>query len=486
MNEFNDTVGPVIIVGGIIVAAYWLYRLALHGYVATKTRLLEIERQAINNRIAEENSRLVTVTPQAALVARSHVESGVLYEPVFDLLRADVEVKRLPPPVPSSLHYAPHIIDRRPVAELPAAQIEEKPASVVVPTFANLMAEGAFRPGYLLFGVEAGNLLFDQWATVYHLAVSGKTRSGKTRTVASLATQMVWLNGAKLAILDPHGHVEGSLADLLSPLGACFLAEPAIEEKQIIDTIRFVQSIGDARLHKKASKEQPILLLVDEMTKLLNRMAIGQELAPLLEGAAQELAKVNVFLLCSGQSWKASRVGGDSALRASFASALVHRTDKDQAKMLIPVDMVRDAPTYAPGTGMFMDAAGDFHKVNVPLITRQDVELVAQTITRGGKAPHTVYALPQGVEDSSDHGSVDSSVDSSTGDFGDDTELSTEPWRIDPMIDSARMARVRKLMIEKKGVSEIINEVWGVDFNTRAGRQARTELLEIIAKIAQG
>lgn len=489
MDQFMDAIGPVfviafwaIVIVGSVMGGARLIKTLLLWKLELRERGLQVDKQ-------ELDSRLVLVAPGATLVSRQHVEAGALYVNQFQVMLADIDSRRLPQPVPSSISstYAPHVIDKRP-AMLPAPMVsEEKPPPVPTPTFAHIMAQGILRPGLLLFGIDqAGDPFLDEWKNAYHMAISGKTRSGKTRSVAMFATQMAWQMGAKLAILDPHGDAENSLVDLLSPLGCAMLAEPAIEEKQVLDTIRLVQSIGDARLHKQADKRQPILLLVDEMTKLLNRTAIGKELAPLIEGAAQELAKCNIFLLCSGQIWSASRTGGNSAMRASFASALVHRTDRDQARMLLPSRIAVEVEEYKPGVAMFKDASGDFQQLSVPLITRQDIELVAQTITRRDRAPQTVYALPQVVAGGSASGSDRGSVGGSDSEFLSDSEPEREPVRIDPVIDGARMARVRQMLANKAGINEIIRQVWGVQGKGEPWQRARRELVEIIASIARG
>ncbi len=263
-----------------------------------------------------------------------------------------------------------------------------------VPSFASLWESGQIEPGKLLVGFNAeGQPLFVEWRQLYHLAVSGKTGMGKTNTEALIAAQMA-LGTFKLAIIDAHGDTDGSLVQKLLPLKRSFYAAPAIEEPEILSLAKLVRSELAQRRKQLGVKHQKLLLLVDEATGLLNRTSIAGELGPMLEEILQEGRKMGIFLMQSGQIWSAARTGGNSAMRASFASALVHRTDKDQARMLIPSDYAKEVEAYKPGQAIFKDAQGDVHTISVPLVTARDIELIAEaTATRSDGTK--VYTVPQ-------------------------------------------------------------------------------------------
>lgn len=147
------------------------------------------------------------------------------------------------------------------------------------------------------------------------------------------------------------------------------LCDVASNDKATIDAVRYIDSIGKGRMSGDKDRS-PIMLVVDEATALFSRSTIGDELTQLLGAIAQEYRKVGVFALCLGQIWTASRTGGDSGLRDSFASALVCKMKRSQARMLVPPEVAVEVEVLN-GQAILWKTSGDFAGWQFPTAPRQ-------------------------------------------------------------------------------------------------------------------
>ena len=267
---------------------------------------------------------------------------------------------------------------------LPIVDLDNAPelAAPVVPTFANLLDQGRVGKGNpLILGFDEtdGTEISGTWLDLYSTAVAGMSGTGKTTSQRFLACQTA-LQGAKFAIIDPHaGASDDSLAATLQPLSSAFVCEPASNDKAILETVRYVADVGKRRIEGKDSDTTPLILWADELTALLGRSAIGDELAELLERVAQEYRKRFVFVCGSGQIWTASRT--TSELRDSFASVLCHRMKRAQARMLLPTEEAQQVERLATGHAVLWRTSGTTQTITVPNCTASDVRRVANLLT---------------------------------------------------------------------------------------------------------
>jgi hypothetical protein len=468
MNQFVDAVGPLVVICLVILAAYLVYRLVLHAAVITKSHFLELERQAISNRIMEENSRLVTVTPQAALVARAHVESGVLYGEVFDLLRADVESHRLPQPVPH--HYAPHIIDRRPVAELPAPV--EEAGAVVMPAqdiwqlwTAGLLPDSGFLMGHDL---TTGEPVQATWRELYSALVGGASGSGKSTLIRCILAQSA-LQGGRFVVLDKHfGAGEESLGASLQPLRSLMLTDVASTEAQMVDALRFARNTAEDRLAGRDQDRTPLIVVTDETTGLLLRSNIAGELVDLLGLITQESRKAGVYVLAIGQQWSSQVL--PTTVRNSFVSAISCRARRDVARVMSGNnEFGKIAESLTIGQAVWMKPDGDVVRLAVPNTTQRHIELVGRQLSTG------VYSAefePPEVE--TGRASGQASGDPQGSGQG-------EAFALAPM--DARASLVRQLFKGGMGRADIVREVWQMPdakFGDSRFKRAAAELDEII------
>jgi hypothetical protein len=258
------------------------------------------------------------------------------------------------PTVPQTLsystHYAPHL--RAATSALPGHEVAESPQLAAAPSFAQLLAGGR---------VGRGNPLL-------------------------------------LGICDPHaGAADDSLAATLAPLSAAFVCEPASADRAILEIVRYVADVGRRRVSGQDGDTTPLILWVDELTRLLGRSSVAGELAELLERVAQEYRKRAVFVCASGQIWTAARTS--SELRDSFASVLCHRMKRSQARLLLPTHEAEQAERLPIGQAVLWRTSGATSTVQIPLTTADDVRRVAGMLATGRPTPRSAgsqgEAIPQ-------------------------------------------------------------------------------------------
>jgi hypothetical protein len=284
--------------------------------------------------------------------------------------------------VPHSYSYAPHIRvapghAARAVDETPA----ESPSLSGVPSFADLLQQGRVGRGQpLLLGFDKGTALDGVWLDVYSSALAGMPNSGKTTSQRFMACQLA-LWGARFVVCDPHmGAGDDSLAATLHPLRATFLCEPADDPGAILESIRYVDSIGDARIHGRDDSRTPVILWLDELNGLLADSAVGPGLARLLRETTRQYRKVGVYISAVAHTWSASSTGGSSDLRANFASRFCHRMERSQARLLLPTDMAAKVERLEPGQAV-LHSMRFSTIIQVPLTTAADVDQVAGLLT---------------------------------------------------------------------------------------------------------
>lgn len=248
----------------------------------------------------------------------------------------------------------------------------------MVPTFAELLTGRKVGPGHpLLFGYDTtGKPIEGSWLDLYSTAIGGLTGSGKTWTAAFLIAQSMMHNGRAL-VIDPHAGDSESLSTRLEPLQGRMIAEPASSPRDMLATVKLVQSEYERRKQSNTDRV-PWLLVCDEFSSLM-RGELAEPLALLLEAIAQEGRKLHIYALALGQNWKTTRTGGGE-LRDSFASAFIHRIRPAQAKMITGMaqdDLPRDLLELPPGTSYLLSNAGELRKVRCPMCTAADLQTVA-------------------------------------------------------------------------------------------------------------
>lgn len=188
------------------------------------------------------------------------------------------------------------------------------------------------------------------------IAVAGAQQTGKSSAVRSILAQLAIQPGEApgIVICDPHGQVAAkSLAVSCGPLAQSWLWQPAIEPTAILDSVRRVRAIGDARLAGRDTSSHMIVLVIDEFTALMDQKGEqAAELARHVRSFGFQYAKepANIRLILIGQSWHADLTGG-TAMRHAIQAALVHAVRRQEAAYLLPLEEAKRAEQLRPQTG---------------------------------------------------------------------------------------------------------------------------------------
>jgi hypothetical protein len=386
-------------------------------------------------------------------------------------------VNRHAPVVPHTITYSPHL---RYAPTSPAINAPPPPLPPPsIPSFAQLLHQGELGNGRFLLGydLESGEVLHGTWRDLYSCAIGGQPGSGKSTAIRSLLAQSA-LSGGRFVVIDPHaGAGEESLGHTLGALRSCMLCEVASSDAHILEAVRYVDSIGRKRI-QGGHERWPLVIAVDEATALFSRSTVGEALASLIESIAQEYRKVSVFALIMGQIWTANRTGGDSGLRDSFASALVLKMKRQQARLLLPTDMAKEAETLSVGQAILWRTNGEHCKIMIPNCTMADVEQVARSLTTGAERTGHKPLPTLEVAPSPAPSHLRSQARIHRGD-----EVGFEVGA--EVVLDARAQRVLALFLAGQTQTEILREVWQVSGGEKY-KQAAAEFQQILRTALTG
>lgn len=389
---------------------------------------------------------------------------------------AQITAAGQPGPIAHSLTYSPRYSAP---AQLGIADTPLLPSVAAdVPTFAGLLDQGRIGKGNpLVLGFDGAAEISGSWLDLYSTAVSGLPGTGKTTTLRFLACQTA-LQGARFAILDPHaGAADDSLAATLAPLSSAFVCEPASDDKAILATVRYIADVGQRRISGKDSDTTPLILWADELTALLGRSSVGDELATLLERIAQEYRKRFVFVCGSGQIWTASRT--TSELRDSFASVLCHRMKRNQARMLLPTDEAQQVERLQTGHAVLWRTSGATQTIAVPNTTAADVTRVGAMLSG--------YQVATSTADSGYHQATTDrpfGFHPSTNRKPVGSQMVAKPNQATTALGSPEAARAAALFMQGLDPAEIVVQLRGIKSNE--GRRYQTALAEVLELIRRG
>ena len=389
---------------------------------------------------------------------------------------AQITAAGQPGPIAHSLSYAPRYSAP---AQLGLADAPLLPSVAAdVPTFAGLLDAGRIGKGNpLVLGFDGAAEISGSWLDLYSTAIAGMSGTGKTTTQRFLACQTA-LQGARFAVLDPHaGAADDSLAATLAPLSSAFVCEPASDDTAILETVRYIADVGQRRISGKDSDTTPLILWADELTALLGRSTVGDELATLLERIAQEYRKRFVFVCGSGQIWTASRT--TSELRDSFASVVCHRMKRNQARMLLPTDEAQQVERLQTGHAVLWRTSGATQTIAIPNTTAADVARVGAMLSGYQVATNTANSgyhqatvdRPFGFQSSADR-------------KPNGSQTVAKHNQATTALGSPEAARAAQLFMQGLDPAEIVLQLRGI--KSSEGRRYQTALAEVLELIRHG
>jgi hypothetical protein len=345
--------------------------------------------------------RLVAPTEHGLLpVTLTQVEAGHLPAAALAAYHQAEYARAAVQPVP--VHYSPHIalssssqVDRSSATVAPVDVA--LPSAITIPTFAALLDGGRIGRGQpLCLGVDVstGDPAWGGWRDLYSAGLGGVQGSGKSWTAVSLLAQSV-LNGAGLLVIDPHEGDSEALSTRLAPLAVSYLADVAADEKAILAALKYAQDA--LRRRQEGDRDRtPIVVAVDEWTSLLRRPALRDVLPSIVSDFSQEGRKYGVNCLLLAQRWAVGDVGG-GAVRNTLTACYIHRTRKEEARMLSGLGSATpdDTITLGPGEAYLVTTRGELRRVATPRMEDRDLHRVAGLLTDSSPTMPRIYAADQ-------------------------------------------------------------------------------------------
>jgi hypothetical protein len=412
-------------------------RLGLWVYSVFGRIRIELQARAEDTRLTRVDALGIPPLPRQ-LVENPHYAAALLA-----LVYQGIEAKK-PPGVPQTLTYAPHL---RYNNDVQGALAEATPPALAVKDFWTLFTGGHLpEQGFLLgYSLDNGQPVLADWRNLYSVLVGGQSGAGKSTLIRNILAQSA-LQGGRFLVLDPHyGAGEESLGASLHPLQSRMIAEPASGDAPMRDALRYVASVGRSRLQGKDKDKTPLILVVDELTALLQRSAIAGELTATLGQISQETRKVGIFCLAIGQQFSSEVMS--TPVRNSFVSYVTCRTRRDVARVMSGSNLFgKAAETLTTGQAVWMTPQGEFHRIAVPNTTQRHIQLVAQALQ-----PHPPEAATSVAATPAASSRTEILAAEATGGAVEAAGSVFDP----------RAARVRQLILESKSAKEIIGELWG-------------------------
>lgn len=323
-------------------------------------------------------------------VAKAFVDSAAGNAAAVQLALAHQRAQWTVGDVPQALTYSPKYSNRQEgatVGESQPAQLATLPTQGFYQLYsAGQLPDHGFLMGYNL---SDGQAITTDWGKLYSALIGGLSGSGKSTLIRSILAQSA-LQGGRFIVLDPHyGAGEESLGASLQPLRHLMLTDVAANDRQMIDTLALVRDIGQRRLTGRDKDKSPVVLVVDEVTALLQRSAAAEPLTDALGEISQETRKVGVYGLCIGQNFDGRIM--DTTIRNSFVSYVSCRARRDVARTMTGnPEFGRAAAQLHIGQAIWMTPQGEQYTLQVPNCTAQDLAMVAQHTITGGTGEFTV------------------------------------------------------------------------------------------------
>ena len=305
-----------------------------------------------------------------------------------------------------------------PPTKVPAieAEFKEDPELPEYPVdFNELMAKGFIAPGadfVLGFNIQTGEPV--RLPTLTSMGISGMPGFGKTVTTLLILMQAIAKYNGKIKFLvsDPHMYVDGdeSLASKIEPLRPFFLTIEDIRRTVPADDYEYHQLLTRlSSLSNPCSGGQDLLAwqqvvememtrrmngkkgdmwvtVIDEFIEVMDNPTAAKVVGKMLSKLNQQARKMRMFSLLISQDWKASMVGGNTDIRNSIATFLVHNTAESVANMILPASEAAKSLTLDIGEALIRVRGKTTH-AKIPYTTQDDAETFVELYGPSQTAP---------------------------------------------------------------------------------------------------
>ena len=348
-----------------------------------------------------------------------------------------------------------------------------------VPTFRQLLDAGTIGAGQpLCLGYDAsGQAIRGSWNDLYSCGVGGMTGSGKSWLIAFLAGQSA-AAGARIILIDPHAGDAESLANRLAGLAPSFVCDVASTPGEIESALQLAASKLENRRNGRGGN-WPLLLICDEWTSLLRGKLEGLLTATALD-IAEQGRKFGVFAILAAQAWQVAAAG---EVRDRLASHYVLRTRGSQFRY--QTGLMGAAPadtlTLAAGQAYMLSVRGELQKVQIPLMTADDIARLGALIDR----PAAAVGQPFGFTPAHRPVITAEATGKSTGSQVEVTQPLPSTAAPTAKLVSPDAARAAALFVAGKSLPEIVEAMRGVK-SSEGGRRYQSALKEVEQLLREG
>ena len=482
IGAFNLAMAVIMEIGGIGIAiGFFMFAFLLgvpklldyrNNAYQRQLNLLAVEEKKVSlqGQLASVQSQLADVQRKITIERLVPADANGLFPLTVDALNnhltqaANLQIayrfQESKDNVLQSLTYSPRSSNTNMGADvLPVALSSDNP------TFWQLVEQNKLPKDKMLLGFDENNeQVTATWNALRSTLIGGKSGTGKSTALRLMLAQAA-LQDSSFVVIDPH-YMSGeeSLGHSLQPLKHLMLADVAYDDKTIAQALGYVQGIGESRLAGRDTDRKPIVLVVDEVTALLSRSNIADELNKTLQFIATETRKVNVFCFCAGQNFNASIMPSET--RNNFVSMFGFQMRRDTARAMSgSTDFAQQVESLAIGQMVWFSPSGVCTPVAVPNVTESDLQRVAdrrfgKTLDIGVNAdfPQTSHRLPEGWKVVESDADLDGGK-STESDFDDSGSL---PEAMPEVCNSLENARIVQLFLAENSITTIVREIYGL------------------------
>lgn len=382
-------------------------------------------------------------------------------------------------------HYAPHFAGLGRAEPMPAPEVIDLPA-LPEPTLPGVtdLATLNYRPTKeaILLGLGPNSeQITVPLGKLWHVATAGPTGNGKSNIHRLLLAQLCAL-GAHVAIGDPKWTpYDQEQNEDWRPIERRLHLAPAVSADQIGALLDYATGELAKRLERRRKQEpigRPLFVALDELPWIYDHVrAADEQIAELVRLGRG----VGVFTLAAAQDFLVKSTGLGAA-RDNFRSAFYLGGDLKTGSVLLDTpqrELAQREHEIAFGTAMLRSSATTPPQiVRVPYVSNSALyALLGAGANAGANVGASAGAAPVIID--AERTEARTENDPTFAPTG--PELGTAQHKA---VD-ARSAQVRDLLRAKKGVNEILREIWQLD-TTKKGAEYKAALAEyqdIVARL---
>lgn len=399
---------------------------------------------------------------------RYGAHESIRADKIVALTRAQYQIH----PHLTSLSYSHHDSSKA----LPPVALAE-PAPLALPGPVDLAALDV-RPSEqrILLGMDEHGPIAVSVQQLCHVALLGSTGGGKSNLLRLLVPQLQAI-GAEVGLADPHyAPIDPESGDDWRLIEQRLRFAPAVKAGEIDQLLDYMTEELDRRLERRRKNERvgkPLFLAFDELPSIADTV---HNAIPRLGRLLREGRKVHLLTLGASQSMLVKEVGGSSALRDQYRTAVYVGGDRKSAAAILDIAerAIDDGPLGGGVVLLRSEATKPPRLVRVPLVSNEAIAalLGGETLDESTtvKGPSMGFRPPAKI---------------APAESPPKAEESRLPSGESQIAESPQTARILALFQQGKSIGEIVKELTGATSGAKYN-QTRAEVEATIRRAMGG